>query len=55
MLGHGAIAQQQSFPPPPGGQPGGGNPICQRLVGQLSAIDNGGGGDSAKAEQNSAI
>ncbi len=44
LANHSALAQQ-SFPPPPGG-----NPICQRLVGQLSAIDNG-GGDSAKAEQ----
>jgi len=48
LLTHGATAQQ-GFPPPPGGQPGA-NPICQRLVGQLSAID-GGGGDNAKAEQ----
>ncbi len=50
MLSHGAAAQQ-SFPPPPG-PPGGANPICQRLVGQLSAIDSGAaGGDSAKADQ----
>ena len=50
MLSHGAVAQQ-GFPPPPG-QPGAANPICQRLVGQLSAIDSGAaGGDSAKADQ----
>ncbi|MBN9586135.1 MAG: hypothetical protein BGN84_12130 [Afipia sp. 62-7] len=42
---NGAMAQQ-GFPPPPGGP----NPICQRLVGQLSAIDNG-GGDPARADQ----
>jgi hypothetical protein len=47
LLSHGAAAQQ-GFPPPPSGQPGGANPICQRLVGQLSAIE---GGDSAKTEQ----
>jgi hypothetical protein len=47
-LSHGAVAQ--GFPP--GQQPGGANPICQRLVGQLSAIDSGGvGGDPAKADQ----
>ena len=45
MLNHVAMAQQ-GFPPPPGTA----NPICQRLVGQLSAID-GGGGDNAKADQ----
>lgn len=45
---HGATAQQ-GFSPPPAGQPAA-NPICQRLVGQLSAID-GGGGDSAKTDQ----
>jgi hypothetical protein len=50
MLNHGAAAQQ-GFPPPPG-PPGGANPVCQRLVGQLSAIDSGAtGGDSAKADQ----
>lgn len=50
VLSHGAVAQQ-GFPPPPG-QPGTANPICQRLVGQLSAIDSGAaGGDSAKADQ----
>jgi len=49
MLSHGATAQQ-GFPPPPPGQPGAANPICQRLVGQLSAIE-GGGGDSAKTDQ----
>lgn len=49
MLSHGATAQQ-GFPPPPPGQPAAANPICQRLVGQLSAIE-GGGGDSAKADQ----
>lgn len=48
LMTHGATAQQ-GFPPPPG-QPGAANPICQRLVGQLSAID-GGGGDSAKGDQ----
>lgn len=47
VLSHGAAAQQ-GFPPPPGGA----NPICQRLVGQLSAIDSGAtGGDPAKADQ----
>lgn len=50
MLSHGAAAQQ-GFPPPPG-PPGSANPVCQRLVGQLSAIDSSAtGGDSAKAEQ----
>ena len=47
VFGHGAIAQ--GFPPPPQSQPAG-NPICQRLVGQLSAVDAG-GGDSAKSDQ----
>ncbi|HAO39966.1 MAG: DUF2865 domain-containing protein [Bradyrhizobiaceae bacterium] len=49
LLTHGAMGQQ-GFPPPPAAQPGTANPICQRLVGQLSAID-GGGGDNAKADQ----
>lgn len=50
VLSHGASAQQ-GFPPSPG-QAGAANPICQRLVGQLSAIDSGAaGGDSAKADQ----
>lgn len=49
LLTHGAMAQQ-GLPPPPAGQPGAANPVCQRLVGQLSAID-GGGGDNAKADQ----
>jgi hypothetical protein len=50
VLNHGAMAQ--GFPPPPGQQPGGANPICQRLVGQLSAIDSGAaGGDNARADQ----
>jgi hypothetical protein len=45
----GAIAQ--TYPPPPGAT-GASNPMCQRLVGQLAAIDNASaGGDSAKAEQ----
>lgn len=48
-MSHGAMAQQ-GFPPPPAGQPGTASPICQRLVGQLSAIE-GGGGDSAKGDQ----
>lgn len=47
LLNHGATAQQ-GFQPP--AQPGAPNPICQRLVGQLSTID-GGGGDSAKGDQ----
>ncbi|CAN5254155.1 DUF2865 domain-containing protein [soil metagenome] len=54
LLSHGATAQQPGFAPPPPGQqqPGAANPICQRLVGQLSAIDNGAaGGDPAKADQ----
>jgi hypothetical protein len=38
----------QGAPPPVAS--GASSPICQRLVGQLSAID-GGGGDSARAEQ----
>ena len=42
-------AMAQGAPPPPPGPPPG-NPICQRLVGQLAAID-GGGGDSARADQ----
>lgn len=50
-MGHGAVAQQ-GFPPPSGQQPAGPNPVCQRLVGQLSAIDSGSaGGDPAKADQ----
>jgi hypothetical protein len=36
--------------PPPGGPPGNANPICQRLEGQLAAIDRG-GGDPARADQ----
>lgn len=36
--------------PPPGGQPGNANPVCQRLEGQLAAIDRG-GGDPARADQ----
>ncbi|OQW56457.1 MAG: hypothetical protein A4S14_21195 [Proteobacteria bacterium SG_bin9] len=36
--------------PSPGGQPGNANPICQRLEGQLAAIDRG-VGDPGKAEQ----
>jgi hypothetical protein len=39
---------------PPGQPPQQGapvNPMCQRLEGQLSTIDRGGGGDPAKAEQ----
>ena len=54
MLNQNASAQQPGFAPPPPGQPqaGAANPICQRLVGQLSAIDNGAaGGDPAKADQ----
>jgi hypothetical protein len=47
LLSHGAAAQQ-GFQPP--AQPGTANPICQRLVGQLSTIDSG-GGDSAKGDQ----
>lgn len=42
-------AMAQGAPPPPPGPPGS-SPMCQRLVGQLSAIDNG-GGDSARADQ----
>ncbi|MEH2509513.1 hypothetical protein V1291_000867 [Nitrobacteraceae bacterium AZCC 1564] len=42
-------AVAQGAPPPPPGPPGS-SPICQRLVGQLSAIDNS-GGDSARADQ----
>lgn len=45
----GAIAQ--TYPPPPAAT-GASSPMCQRLVGQLAAIDNAAaGGDSAKAEQ----
>lgn len=36
--------------PPPGGQPGNANPVCQRLEGQLAAIDRG-SGDPGKADQ----
>ncbi len=44
-------AAAQGYPPPPG-QPAAGNPICQRLVGQLSAIESAAaGGDPAKADQ----
>ncbi len=38
--------------PPPNPQSGANNPICQRLVAQLSSIDTGaGGGDQGKADQ----
>jgi len=47
LLSYGASAQ--GFPPPSQGQPTG-NPICQRLVGQLSAVDSG-GGDNGKGDQ----
>jgi hypothetical protein len=39
----------QGYPPPPVAS-GANSPICQRLVGQLAAIDNA-GGDPARAEQ----
>ncbi len=42
-------AMAQGAPPPPPGAPAS-NPMCQRLVGQLAAID-GGGGDPARADQ----
>jgi hypothetical protein len=45
-------AEAQGLPPgqpPQQGAPV--NPMCQRLEGQLSTIDRGGGGDPAKAEQ----
>ncbi|TAK49821.1 MAG: DUF2865 domain-containing protein [Xanthobacteraceae bacterium] len=47
-----ADARAQGAPPPPfaAGGPPGGNPVCQRLEGQLAAIDRG-NGDSARAEQ----
>lgn len=50
----GAMAWQsgagaQNYPPPPVAS-GAGSPMCQRLVGQLAAIDNA-GGDPARAEQ----
>jgi hypothetical protein len=51
-----AVAAAQSMPPqemPPGSGPGGGgppgNPLCQRLEGQLALIDRG--GDPGKADQ----
>jgi hypothetical protein len=47
-------APPQGAPPPQAGQPPGasGNPMCQRLEGQLATIDRGGGtGDPAKDEQ----
>lgn len=40
----------QGAPPPQGG-PSAANPICQRLEAQLAAVDRGGGGDPARAEQ----
>jgi hypothetical protein len=45
-----AVAQGAPPPSPPPIASGTSSPICQRLVGQLSAID-GGGGDSARADQ----
>src|SRR5262245_4010836 len=49
--------QPQGWPPGPPGPgmpqqaaPGGQNPACQRLEGQLAAIDRG-GGDQARGEQ----
>jgi hypothetical protein len=47
-------AGAQGLPPgPPPQQQAGpaGNPMCQRLEGQLATIDRGGGGDPAKTEQ----
>src|SRR5215475_13371533 len=57
--GPAAQPQQQGAPPqagqPPGQLPGpgaSGNPMCQRLEGQLATIDRGAGsGDPAKDEQ----
>jgi hypothetical protein len=43
-----AHAQSPNFAPPPQAQA---NPVCQRLIGQLAAVDNGGGGDAGKADQ----
>ena len=49
-----AQAQVQSWPPGPGAPPAGQNyaaQVCQRLEGQLAAIDRGASGDPARAEQ----
>ena len=49
-----AQAQVQSWPPGPGAPPAGQNyaaQACQRLEGQLAAIDRGASGDPARAEQ----
>jgi len=49
-----AQAQAQSWPPGPGAPPGGVSyaaQVCQRLEGQLAAIDRGASGDPARAEQ----
>jgi hypothetical protein len=43
-----AAAAQGAYSQP---APGGANPVCTRLEAQLAAIDRGGGGDPARAEQ----